>query len=249
MDSTRGMAASLRINRTGEIIGGGEQFVFDVASSRTDFTALNQDFLERISRYLQSNTGLVLKITGRYSDLEKNVPAGMYENLGLARAANVRDTLVQRYRVRSGQIWIVAEMTANTDPDAATAPEEPLRFQILQNKNETVPAHYEFTNMTFSEANFKNRQTLFTPTLPFVIYSDSLKKHAETYPGRYIWIVTYAASRAERDRATAQARAESVHKYLSRTRGIRSVIYTNVKMQPKDAKTKRSMNIQVGESF
>jgi outer membrane protein OmpA-like peptidoglycan-associated protein len=250
VDSTMGRAAVLRISRQGEIIGGSEQFAFDLASDQTELNDGNRDFLRRISKYLQADKNLVVRITGRYTPSERNVPAGMYENLGLSRAALVRDSLVGLYGAEPRRIRIMGELARETDPEAATPPESPLGFWISKDTILTrFPVRYEFTNMAFSAANFKYGKITFTPTLPFVIYADSLKSHLRINPSRIVLIAAYAPTRDQTARNTAQARAEAVKKYLFRTKGIAATMMTTVKIVPANAPPNHALTIQVLEEL
>jgi len=246
VDSTVGGAAVLRIGRQGEIMGGGEQFAFDLASDHAEFSNGNRDFLRRIGRYLKADPSLILKITGLYTPSERNVPAGMYENLGLSRAALIRDSLVGMFNVKSRRVRITAQMAPETDPEAATPPGQPLGFRLLKN---TVllrsSAGYEFADMTFAENNFKYGLLAFTPTLPFVIYADLRKSHLQAYPGRTVRIIAYAAKPGPAALNVAQARAEAVRKYLSRTKGINADMTTDFKVAGKNAPPGRALTVQV----
>lgn len=245
-DSAAGSAAVLRIGRQGDIISGSEQFAFGLASDYIPLNDGSRDFLRRVSTYLKANRRLALRITGRYTPSERGVPSGMYENLGLSRAALVRDSLVARYRADPRRIRIVAETAPETDPESATPPEYPLGFRILR---DTVlaglPASPEFTNMAFSEANFKYGKSAFTPTLPFVIYADSLKSHLQAHPGCTVSITAYAPARGGNARNTAQARAAAVEKYLRRTKGIGAEISVAVKAAGKNTPPGSALTIRV----
>lgn len=244
VDSSMGTAASLRISRAGEIISGQGLFVYTLASDYLEFSSGERLFLDRVSKYLKPNTQLMLKIRGYYSRSEKDVPAGMYENIGLARAALVRDSLVKYYAVKPRRIWIQAQMLEDTDPEAAKAPDETVGFWLA---NDTIlpTARYDFTNMTFSEKNFKNNGTIFTPQLPFVMYADSLREYSQQNPGHSIVVSVYRTGKAITQQTKAEARAEAVKKYLSRTKGIKNTIVTGTKPQRSTAEAGQSLLIQV----
>ncbi len=245
-DSAMGGAAVLRISRQGEIIGGGEQFAFGLASDYAALNDGNRDFLRRVSTYLKANRKLILKITGRYTLSERNVPSGMYENLGLSRAALVRDSLVGLYKAAPRRIRIAAELARETDPEAATPPEYPLGFRVSRDTVFSgLPPSHEFTDMAFSEANFKYGKSAFTPTLPFIIYADSLKSHLQAHPDRVVQVTAYVLVRNKTARNTAQARAEAVKKYLLRTKGIEAAITTAVQTTGTTAPPNHALTIRV----
>ena len=232
--------SGLRIGPTGEVISGRGQMVFTLASGSAGLTSANRDFLRRLGRYLQSDSNLRLRIVGRYTQAEKTVPAGMYENLGLARAAFVRDSLVRWHRVRPHRVWIEAQIVEDNDPEAATAPDEPVSFWFVPNTAQPPP-RYEFAHMTFSEVHFKGGGAIFTPRLPFIIYADSLKALARQRPTS-LTVRAYADNRTPPRQA--QARAEAVRKYLLRTKDIPAEIATGTR--PADARNRiNSLLIEV----
>jgi outer membrane protein OmpA-like peptidoglycan-associated protein len=232
--------SGLRIGPTGEVISGRGQMAFTLANGSADLTPANRDFMRRLGRYLQSDDKLRLRIVGRYTQAEKAVPAGMYENLGLARAAFVRDSLVRWQQVRPGRVWIEAQIAEDSDPEAATAPDEPVSFWFAPNTAQPPP-RYEFAHMTFSEVHFKGRQAIFTPRLPFIIYADSLKAFARQQPTT-VTVTAYTSDRIPPRQA--QARAEAVRKYLLRTKDIAAEIATNTR--PADARNRtNSLLIEV----
>lgn len=243
VDSTLGTTASLRISREGEIISGEGQFMYTLASNNIAFTAGNRFFLQKVSRYLTPNAHLIVKIEGRYTFSERTVPAGMYDNLGLARAALIRDSLVRYYHVRAPQVTISSALVEDTDPEAATAPEEPIDFWIEKHKEEQI--QYEFTNMTFSEVNFKNQGSVFTPRLPFIIYTDSLKQYVKAYPDHSIIIFTYMEGKGAIQQKKAQNRAQAVRTYLMRTKGINAPILIADPKQVKKKNANQSLSIQI----
>ncbi len=243
-DVSQGTAASLRVSRSGEVLSGQGLFVYTLASSNVDFTLADRLFLNRMSQYLKPNTQLILRIVGRYTRAEKDVPAGMYENIGLARAALIRDSLVQYYEVKPRRIWIQSQMMEDVDPEAARAPDEPVGFWFARDTILSA-ARYEFTTMTFSEKNFKNGGVTFTPQLPFVMYADSLKEYAHQNPGYSIVISAYTAGQETTIKKRADMRAEAVKKYLMRTKGIKNTIITNTKPQRNKTDSNQSLTIQI----
>jgi len=246
-DSSRSVTTGLRIDRHGEIINGQGQFIYTLASNKLNFTPRNRSFLNRLSSYLKPNPQLHLQIMGRYTHAEKDVPAGMYENIGLARAALLRDSLVKYYQVKPDRLWIQAEIVEDTDPEAAKAPDEPVSFLIARG-NKLPVVRYDFTDMTFSEANFKKGGVAFTPKLPFIIYVDSLKSYVRQNPDYSIAVVTYVPDYTLDQQSKAQARAEAVKNYLIRTKGIRTRMLTSTKIRSKKEDAAQSLTIQIHES-
>jgi hypothetical protein len=244
VDSSMGTIASLRVSRNGEVISGQELFMYTLASDYLDFSSGERNFLNRVGKYLQPNTQLRLRIVGRYTQSEKDVPAGMYENIGLARAALIRDSLVTHYAVKPQRLWIQSEMQEDVDPEAARAPDEPVSFWLEKDTVLSIP-RYEFVNMTFSDKNFKNGGVTFTPQLPFVMYADSLKEYSLKNPDHSILINVYYRQRGREPQARAAIRAEAVKKYLMRTKGIRNTLLTSPRLQSRMTDSRLMLNIRV----
>ncbi len=244
VDASMGAVASLRVSRTGEILSGQGMFVYTLASNYLSFNLGEHAFLDRVSRYLKPNTQLMLKIKGNYSRAEKDVPAGMYQNLGLARAALIRDSLVKYYDIKPRRIWIQSQMLEDTDPEAARAPDESVTFYFAKDTILSSP-RYEFTDMTFAEKNFKNNGVVFTPQLPFIMYADSLQEYSLRYPAHSIIINVYRLNKETVQRIKAEARAEAVKKYLVRTKGIKNAIITTTKVQNNQSNAGQILNVQV----
>lgn len=76
------------------VLDGYEQIAFVPGSARLALTSNNQMYLNETAKFVRSEEGRKLTITGYYLSSEvDNAPEG-YANLGLARAASVRDELV-----------------------------------------------------------------------------------------------------------------------------------------------------------
>ncbi|MDJ1468629.1 hypothetical protein QNI19_25960 [Cytophagaceae bacterium DM2B3-1] len=245
VDSSLGTTASLRISRLGEIISGEGQFMYSLASNYVPFTATNRFFLQKVSKYIRPNSYLRLTIEGRYTHSEKNVPAGMYENLGLARAALIRDSLVQYYQIKAKQIIITSALVEDTDLEASTAPEEPVRFLLSRDTKEDV-VRYEFMNMSFAESNFKNHGNVFTPRLPFIIYTDSLKGYLKAYPNSSVFISTYV-TKENGGQKKAQSRAQAVRTYLMRTKGVAAPIVIETAVINTKKTDSQSLTVRISE--
>jgi len=156
------------------ILQGYEQLAFDAGSITPDLTLNNQEYLDKLADYLKANPAKNLTITGLFRKSEAGQSAGIFENLGLARANVLRDFLVQRgidvNRISLDHAGIV--------DDNLTAPAQ---FDIFEATPEDFEANgglvktqFRFDNMTFSDANFEFNSDVFKPGTAFNIWADSV---------------------------------------------------------------------------
>ena len=78
------------------ILQGYDQFAFDSASFQPRLNADNEAFLDTLAAILKANPGRNMTITAFYRDSEKDIKPGFFENIGLARADQVRKLLMKR---------------------------------------------------------------------------------------------------------------------------------------------------------
>lgn len=168
------------------ILQGYDQFAFDSAALSPRLNKNNRIFLDSVTAYLEAHPQKHLTITGRYRESEEGITPGFFENLGVARAAEIRRALVRR---GIGE----KRITLDYQQSPSEALREPLRF-VLYAPSESPPDAFEknsftFTNMTFSQANFAFDSDEFLPGEPFRLYADSLKTYLELNPGKVLSIV------------------------------------------------------------
>ena len=73
-----------------------EQFHFEKGSMETSLTENNITFLDKLANYLNSSEDRQTMITGFFRNSEKNLIQDDFENMGSARAATIRDYLMDR---------------------------------------------------------------------------------------------------------------------------------------------------------
>ncbi len=157
------------------ILSGFEQFAFDQNSITPKLTESNQLFLDTLSAYLKLHPNKNLKLTGFSRNSEKGKRIGLFENLGLARANEIRSLLLNRNideeRINLDHHALIGEnLLKPINFELDTQPDEYSDDQRLNKGNQ-----YTFTNMTFSDANFAKDSDEFIPGESLMLYADSVK--------------------------------------------------------------------------
>lgn len=207
------------------LLSGYDQFVFANNADQPEMNANNEQFLDTIAQMMAADSTKSLEITGRYTLQEKDVMAGFYENMGLARAATIRDLMTAR-GVAENRISLKHATTADS------LLQEPLLFAFMQKDlpSEYATASYSFTNMTYSDANFPSNSAIFEPGEAFRNYADSVKVYMELHPEKSIRIVGHTdnVDTEKYNLKLGMRRAESAKEYLENL-GITAVIKTESK--------------------
>jgi outer membrane protein OmpA-like peptidoglycan-associated protein len=164
------------------IYAGFDQFAFDTMSVRPRLNANNNLFLDTLAALLKANPSKKLKITSFFRASEKGEEYGIYENLGLARAAEVRKLLMRR-GIDENRIAI--DHGVSEDEQLR----EPMLFETYVTPDEFQFEQFSFTQMTFSDANFAFNSDVFEPGDAFKFYADSVKTHLELNPGTTLTII------------------------------------------------------------
>ncbi|MCB0518166.1 MAG: OmpA family protein [Lewinellaceae bacterium] len=170
------------------ILQGYEQFGFAPNSFQPDMTPNNQEFLEKVAAYLQQNPDKHLALTGRFLATEKDAKTGIFENLGIARAAAV-ERLLEKLGIDEKRISIDHEMAKGETL------EEPVTFSLYTPKpDEYEKLEYKFTDNTFSDANFDFGSDKFRPGEQCILYADSVKTFLDTHPEMTLTIIGHTDS-------------------------------------------------------
>lgn len=165
-----------------------DQFAFEPNEVNPKLNANNSQFLDQIATYLQSNPEKELKISGHYRNNEEGIQTGIYDNLGIARAAKVREALVARG---------ISEDRISLDYNQLPGDDliEPVTFHILQspdeysNEQKLSTMQFSFFDMTYTDANFDFDSDAFMPGDAFKLYADSVKTYLELNPTRSLTII------------------------------------------------------------
>ena len=177
------------------ILQGYDQFAFDSASFQPRLNRNNEAFLDTLAAILRANPGRNMTITAFYRDSERDIKPGFFENIGLARADQIRKLLMKR-----GVDQARISLDHGLSEDAGL--KEPLLFSLYDPNN--IPRDFEkvvftFKNMTFSDANFEYNSDVFKPGEPFKLYADSVKTYFDLNPEAILRIVGHTDSIASAD--------------------------------------------------
>jgi outer membrane protein OmpA-like peptidoglycan-associated protein len=157
------------------ILKGYDQFAFANKSASAVINDNNTAFLTKILDYLNENPKADIKITGRYTSDEELTTTGIFENLGVGRAALIREWLTVR-NIDARRITITSAQDEN-------ALNNPIAFEGIapQNgvpneyDNESVP-RYTFEDMTYQFAYDSDK---FIPNDAFKEYAEQVKTYLE----------------------------------------------------------------------
>lgn len=173
------------------ILEGYEQFAFDSASPEPILTENNREFIAEAVKYLNTNSDKHITLTGRYLSNEIDTTRaafGMYENLGIARAAIV-ESLLTSAGIDPKRIKIDHELARGNYI------KEYISFNLFDPElAEYTPLEYSFEDMTFSDANFEHDKAIFTPGPQFVFYADSVISVLQSNPDLNLLIIGHTDS-------------------------------------------------------
>ncbi len=166
------------------LLSGYDQFAFDSAGYQARLNDDNDAFLDTLATLLKADSTKKLTITGFYSEKEVDVMADFFENLGLARADHVRFLLMHR-GIDEDRIDLDHGITADS------LLQEPLSFAFYTSgtPSEYSTTAYTFTNMTYSDANFKFDSDEFEPGGPCQMYADSVSQYLAINPESTLTII------------------------------------------------------------
>ncbi len=212
------------------IFGGYEQLAFTGPNVQAELTASNGMFLDSLAAWMNRHPDAGLTLTGSYRLSEEGSTSGFFENLGLARAATIRQSLVDR-GITEERIGL--DFLALTDENLM----RPISFGLTQAASPVVgndgkpappaPAAnaFTFTNMNFSGANFDRNSDVFRPNATFEVYADSLKTYFSLHPEKSLTITghTDALSSDAYNLDLGRRRAQAVERYLKQ-RGVKTKI-------------------------
>ncbi len=231
------------------VLEGYDQFRFDGDNSLNPvLNENNEEFIAKVAAFLKNNPDKKLTITGQFLQSEKDVQAGMFENLGLARANAVRDLLAKAgipvdrinldYNMIGGDDADLSAPVAflSTGPDAAAdgnanngdnnedggdTPEE-------YSDEAAVGQAFNFYNMSFSDANFAYNSDKFNPGSAFQTYADSVTTFMSLNPDKSLTLTGHTCDLGSDsyNMKLGKKRAESVKKYF-RNKGVEASINTD----------------------
>ena len=164
------------------LLSGFDQFAFDSAAVAPRLNENNDLFLDTLATLLKQSPEKNLTITSFYRVSEAEIQPGFFENIGVARAAEVRKELMKR-----GIEEIRISLDHGMSEDESL--QEPLLFEFYLIPEDFAKVQFSFTNMTFSDANFAFDSDEFKPGEPFLLYADSVKTFLEQNIGKDLTII------------------------------------------------------------
>ena len=202
--------------RVSEELSGYEQFAFTPGAVTADLSNNNQTLLDEIATHLKRHTAEMVEVTARYRPSEARQPAGIFENIGIARVARLEELLTQR-GISPERIVPVAELASGS------ALREPVSFRFFVPDSMAVEqATYAFVDMTSEAVNFVADGSSFTPTMATLIYLDSVRYFLADRPDYGVLITGYGPALAQ---DLAAERAAEAKRYLENV-GVENPIVT-----------------------
>lgn len=163
-----------------------DQFVFPKDSILPNLNDNNIAYLDSLASVMNNDSSTLLTLNGLYRSSEKNMDSGMFENLGIARAIEIRKLLEEK-GISEERIFL----------DSDQGPNEklllPIKFSLATDQegtpDEFSKTAFTFTNMTYSDANFEKDSPIFNPTDALKLYADSVKLFFDANPEQLLTII------------------------------------------------------------
>ena len=236
------------------ILQGYDQFRFDANSFNPALNTNNEEFISKIAEYLKANPEKQMTITGYYLPSEvdstgQTTYGNLYvENIGLARAKTIRNLLIKA-GIDEERMKLDHTLLAE-----GTSLGKPLSFNCFGGKQvaeiegseknpDEIPEEYEvtgqdfsFTNMSFSDANFKYDSDIFKPGPAFKSYADSVKTYLVVEEDKALHLIGHTCDLGSGgyNQKLGLRRAKSVQKYFKNL-GVKSKITTHSDGEEKPA--------------
>lgn len=185
-EDLRPFTLSLVLDDSITLLSGYEQFAFGKDSIQPALSQNNKIYLDSVAGFMKTDSFYNLTIKGFFRASERGNWAGIYEDLGTARAAGIRALLIGRG---------IAERRISLE--SAVHPQETLETPLVFNMydtNDAVPdefskVQFSFTNMTYSDANFEHNSDVFAPGEAFKFYADSVVTYFDLNPDKTLTII------------------------------------------------------------
>ena len=206
------------------ILQGYEEFAYDSNSVEPIMTENNKDFLAAVAKYLKNNPEKNITIKGRFTEAEKGKSVGIFENLGIARAAGIEKQL-EKLGIEESRISIDYEMVTGNEL------KQPLAFSLYipeEKPDDYAKLQFRFEDMTFSDANFEFGKADFVPGLACLKYLDSLQIALSTDESIILSITGHTDSVGS-DKVNHKLgldRADNAARYIIENYAINSTIQT-----------------------
>lgn len=199
----------LALHKSGQLpLNGYEQFAFDANSSKPNLSANNNKFITDLERYMKKNPEETVNITGYY--LKSENYKGSLANLGVARAAAVRDILVKK-GINAKRIGLAGQLLGK-----GADLRKPLRFDAIlkeKGKKELAVVTQTFEDRTYY---FQYSSDNWEPTAEFKRYTGDLVKYLAENKGKRVEVIGHTDSDGsyESNMQLGRNRAREIRKYL-----------------------------------
>lgn len=194
------------------LLRGFDQFAFDSARLQPRLNDNNRLFLDTLTHILEARPERNATITALYREQEEGIAPGFFENLGLARADQIRKLMMKRGIAQN-------RFTLDYGVSEDERLREPLLFDLYDPN--AVEGGFEkvlftFKNMTFSDANFEYNSAVFQPGPSLKLYADSVKQYLALNPKAGMKIVGHTDSIGSDayNLELGQRRAENARNYF-----------------------------------
>jgi len=188
------------------ILEGYDQMSFAEGATAPQLNDNNVAFLDEVARYLREYPDKHLTITAFYMESEAGIKSGFFENIGVARAAELRSELMRR-GIEEQRIAL------DYGRSQSESLSEPVLFEIDRPGNNLL---FSFTNMTFSQDNFRFDSDEFRPGRPFISYADSVRIYLENRPETELVIIGHTDTQGsdEYNQDLGLRRAKNARQYF-----------------------------------
>lgn len=191
------------------LLRGMDQFAYQPFADTLTFNANNRQALIKVLAYLNQHPEAGLLVSGAYLSSESDSTSGVLENLGLARAADLRRQLTTRG---------IAPHRIRLDSDRSEqAPQQAIRMHLYSDASQINAPVYSWDTMTFAQFTFDYEAATFVPSLALDNYIDSITTRTDA-PTLLIVGHTDDSGTLSLNQKIGLARAEAAKNYiLSRT--------------------------------
>lgn len=192
-----------------------EQFSFNANSNQPNLSDNNIKFLADLEKYMKVNPDISIRITGFFLENEKN--KGAYVNLGVSRAAKIRDMLAKK-GVAANRFDLRGE-----SPMKGSSLIAPISFKVIskeKGQSQPLPVVQTFEERTYY---FNTDSGGFQPTEQFKLYATKLKAYLDKNKEKRIELIGHTDSdgSSESNYSLGKKRAETMKKHFV-TQGISS---------------------------
>lgn len=212
-------AANLSLMKGKEsMLEGFNQFMFDENSATINLTDNNTDFLKAVKSYLIENPGQNITITGAHLASEADTKIGSFDNIGIARAAAIRDALIE-YGIDGNRFKLDSKLSDDLSQGAwFDLFEVEEKEANAKGDEEAAAPEYTFKNMSFDDNNFAYNSAEFSPNSAFIKHADEVVPYLKENSDKKLTLVGHTDNRGtdSYNMKLGLDRAKSVRSYFQK---------------------------------